>query len=191
MIIASHLRAGSPDSALHDALGCYVEYTPVCAWPADCMVQWGNGIIPANPFFEAFPRGTFIRGDGQTIEEAERQAFAQFESEAGCEHFWGRSHPRRGTYTNGGGFCHKCGRFEGNRFREIVVLGHHRKPLRRWERDHLIDCEENADGMNEHMDAKYPERVEARRQYQRLLRLRMNLFGVDEESSRIGLFDSA
>ena len=67
------------------------SYTPVCAWPEDCLVQWGDrGLVLrreksggsyTTAFFEAFPNNpqTFIRGEGVCIEEAERLAFKQFE----------------------------------------------------------------------------------------------------------------
>lgn len=190
MRIAPHHIAGTPENALSAALGTDEDYTPVCAWPDDCMVQWGNGIIPATPFFEAFPPGTFIRGEGETIEAAERQAYDQYVSEFACDHIWGRHSKRRGMYLNGGGWCRKCDAFRGSMFPEVVILGHWRKPLRRWERDHMLSVEEDHEGMNAWMDAKYPEKVADRKRYARLLRIRFNLFGVDETSSRFGLFDA-
>jgi hypothetical protein len=189
MRIARQHIDGTPEHALSAALGTGETYTPVCAWPDDCMVQWGNGIIPATPFFEAFPPGTFIRGEGETIEAAERKAFAQYTKEFGCDHVWGRQSNRRGMYLNGSGWCRKCDAFRGSMFPEVVLLGHWRKPLRRWEQDHMLSVETNDDGMNEWMDAKYPERIAERKRDARLLRIRFNLFGVDENSSRIGLFD--
>jgi len=189
MRIASHHIKGTPESALSAVLGGSPDYSPVCAWPDDCMVQWGNGIIPRTPFFEAFPPGTFIRGEGETIEAAEREAFAQYESEFLCDHLWGRHSATRGTYLNGGGWCRRCAAFRGKMFAEVITLGRWRKPLKSWERDHLVSVEENPDDMNEWMDAKYPERAIERRRYARLLRIRFNLFGVDEESGRFGFFD--
>lgn len=190
MKIARHL-VPETQTALDKALNRAAPYTPSCAWPEDCTVQWGNGIIPANPFFEAFPAGGgFIRGDGETLEAAERAAFAKWEREAVCRpHFWSRWHPTRGTYLNTGAHCRKCGCFHSGVFREVVLIGKHRRPLRRWEKDHLISMETDHE-MNAHMDRVYPERSADRRKSARLLRLRMNLFGVDEGSSRFGLFDS-
>lgn len=176
MRIAAHHIKGTPEHRFSALLGREADYTPTCAWPDDCMVQWGNGIIPATPFFEAFPPGTFIRGEGATIAEAEAKAFAQYQSEFGCNHVWGRHHERRGTYLNGAGWCRKCGAFRSRMFREVVVLGHWRKPLERWERDHLRS-EETDHELNEVMDRKYPEDAAARRLRQRVLRLRLNLFG--------------
>lgn len=178
MRIAPHLIKGTPESRLHNALGCYVEYTPVCPWPDDCLVQWGHGIVPANPFFEAFPPGTFIRGDGESIESAERKAFAQYRSEVGCDHLWGRHAGMRGTYLNGAGWCRRCGAFRSNMFPAVVQLGSHRKPLARLEADYLRLLEEDLE-MNAHMDRLYPERAADRLRSQRMLRLRLNLFGQD------------
>jgi len=165
--IAAHHRAGTPEHRLSELLGRTQQYTPACAWPDDCMVQWGHGIVSAVPFFEAFPPGTFIRGEGASIAEAEAKAFAQYESEFQCHHVWGRHHARRGTYLNGAGWCRKCGAFRGKMFREVVVLGHWRKPLGRWEADWLNDLETDHD-MNEHMDRKYPEDAPGRRKSARV-----------------------
>ena len=162
-------------------LGSNVDYTPTCDWPEDCMVQWGHGIIPAVPFFEAFPQGTFIRGEGKDIAEAEARAFAQWRRDQGCAHLWGRLHPSgKVTYTNGAAWCCKCGGFRSRMFNEVVVLGHWRKPLTIWEHDYLVSLETDHE-MNTHMDEKYPEDKERRHTRRRVLRLRMNLFGKVEE----------
>ena len=65
-------------------------------------------------FFEAFPKNprTFIRGEGKTIEEAEASAYARFERFVRCQNDRGHKYDRRG-YTNGAGFCHRCGMFRG------------------------------------------------------------------------------
>jgi hypothetical protein len=174
--IAPHHIEGTPEHQLSAMIRPAPTYTPVCSWPDDCMVQWGHGLIPAVPFFEAFPPGTFIRGEGETIEQAERKAFAQYESEFLCAHVWSRHHERRGTYLNGAGWCRKCGAFRGRMFSEVVVLGHMRKPLNKSERWLLSSIEEDAE-MNDHMDRKYPEQRANRRRTARVLRLRLNLFG--------------
>jgi len=186
--IAPHHIKGTPENVLSAALRREVDYTPVCAWPDDCTVQWGNGIVPRNPFFEAFPAdGGFIRGDADTIEAAERAAFAKFEREQACvKHFWSRWHPRRGTYLNTGAHCRRCGCFKSGVFREVVVLGRHRKPLSRCERDHMQSMEGDQE-LNEYIDAKYPERRAERAAMARRLKIRLHLYGVDE--SRFGFFD--
>lgn len=107
------------------------DYRPVCGWPDDATVQWGGGGLVfgkenyITAFFEAFPAGAgFIRGEGETIEDAERQAFAQFQKEHGCQHVWGR----RG-YTNSGATCVRCGAFHIHIFKPITKLGSWREPL--------------------------------------------------------------
>lgn len=180
MIIAEHLRKNSPRNDLHDALGLYVEYTPVCPWPEDCTVQWGNGLSPANPFFEAFIPGTFIRGDGETLEEAERRAFAKYEREQGCNHLWGRqSNNRNGLYLNGAGWCRRCNAFRSEMFPPVVQLGHHRRPLNRSEA-HLLELYADEE-LNEHMDRKYPTRRVESERTERMLKIRRRLFGVEAE----------
>lgn len=149
------------------------------AWPDDCTVQWGHGIVPAVPFFEAFPTGTFIRGEGETIAAAERQAFDQYQRDIACDHFWGRHRPGHSTYTNGAAFCRKCGGFRGRMFAPIRKLGWWRRPIGRWERDHLVSMETDHE-LNAVMDAKYPGERDDRRKSARILRARLNLFGVDE-----------
>lgn len=177
--IASHHIPGTDQHKLSALLGGNAEYAPTCAWPDDCTVQWGNGIIPATPFFEAFPTGTFIRGEGASIAEAEQQAFDRYQRDLACDHLWGRNRPGHSAYTNGAGWCRKCGGFRGKMFREVVVLGRHRVPLGRWEREWLKDLETDHE-MNVHMDRKYPGDAAGRRKSARLLRIRLNQFGVDE-----------
>lgn len=57
-------------------------------WPEDCYVQCGEfGVVISDngnyetAFFEAFPKQpkTFIRGEGKSIEEAETQAWREFQ----------------------------------------------------------------------------------------------------------------
>ena len=93
----------------------------VCPWPEDCSVQWGaRGIVLGRlkarrtAFFEAFPAApaTFIRGEGASVAEAERAAFAQLERVLACG---GHEFERRG-YTNGAGFCRHCGLFKSKAF---------------------------------------------------------------------------
>lgn len=179
MRIAAHHIPGTSQHKLSSMLHSNPDYAPVCAWPGDCMVQWGHGIVPAVPFFEAFPTGAFIRGEGETIADAERHAFAQYQRDVACDHVWGRQRPGGDTYTNGAGWCRKCGGFRSRMFREVVAFGRHRKAIGRGEHEHLNSMETDAE-MNAHMDRKYPERAAGRRKSARLLRIRLNLFGVDE-----------
>jgi len=177
MRIAPHHVVGTPQHRLSRMLQTDQVYHPRRAWPEDCTVQWGHGIIPATPFFEAFIPGTFIRGEGETIADAEDRAFERYESEKTCVHLWGRQRPGGQLYTNGAGWCRKCGAFRSEMFPVIVKLGAHRRPLRRMEVDHLRSIETDHE-MNAHMDARYPERREDRLRHGRLLRIRMNLYGA-------------
>lgn len=81
-------------------------------WPTDCKVQGGargvvfmDGDLYRTAFVEAFP-GTFIRGEGKTIAEAEDACWAGYERLAACPH--DRGFDRR-DYVNGSGFCRACG----------------------------------------------------------------------------------
>ena len=178
MKIASHHIKGTKAHALSEALRPNPKYRPKKPWPEDCTVQWGHGIIPRTPFFEAFLPNNFIRGEGATIEKAEAKAFAQYERELSCNHQWGRQRPGRDLYNNGAGWCRRCGAFRSKMFTPIVILGHHRKPLSRME-EILLNDMENDHEMNAHMDRTYPEDRESTRKYLRLLQLRRHLFGTD------------
>jgi len=181
MKIAPHHVPGTPEHKFSQMLRPDQVYQPRHAWPSDCTVQWGHGIVPATPFFEAFVPGTFIRGEGATIADAETRAFEKYEGEKLCGHQWGRQRPGGLLYTNGAGWCRKCGGFRSEMFRPIVTLGHHRKPLRLMELHHLESVESDHE-MNARMDAKYPDRKADRASYARLLRIRLNLYGVADQS---------
>jgi hypothetical protein len=87
-------------------------------WPTDVHVQGGSRglVIPrgsdaayTTAFVEAAPPGTFLRGEGPTIEKAEDACWAKYQMVLHCagggEHgpFEARQH------ENGSGFCAKCG----------------------------------------------------------------------------------
>lgn len=175
MRIAPHHVAGTPEQRFSTLLGRNPEYQPQCAWPEDCMVQWGHGIVPAVPFFEAFPEGTFIRGEGEDIAAAERSAFDKYQRDLACDHVWGRQRPNGAVYLNGAAFCRKCGGFRGRMFPEIKPLGWWRKPLSMMEMWHLksLDDEE----LTAVMDRKYPDDRDGRLRSERILRLRFAQFG--------------
>lgn len=93
--------------------------------PVDALKEAAEGDparVYTTAFFEAFPNDpdTFIRGEGVTIEEAEKKAWGEFQRISAC-----RNHEfeRRG-YTNGAGFCRHCGLFSGKAFQpsEICVI---------------------------------------------------------------------
>lgn len=86
-------------------------------WPADCPIQGGARGIVSGPklyrtaFVEASPRNpnTFLRGEGATVPEAEAACWAKYERMLACP-----GHPDHGPfeargYTNGAGFCARCG----------------------------------------------------------------------------------
>lgn len=178
MKFAAHHVKGTRENYFSEMLRPSPDYTPTCAWPEDCTVQWGHGIIPAVPFFEAFPPGTFIRGEGADIAQAEQSAFAQYQRDLACDHQWGRQHPGpRGTlYTNGAGWCRKCGAFRGKMFKPIVELGGWRKPLSRSE--FWVIEEEPDPEFDAYFDRKFPADAEASRRYKRVLQMRFKLFGA-------------
>jgi len=102
MIIAEHCKRGEEGI-----------YEPTLGWPEDCYVQWGeDGVVfskdgsYSTAFFEAFPKvpNAFIRGEGKTIEEAERSAFKWFQAILSCD---GHEFERRGR-TDEYGYCKKC-----------------------------------------------------------------------------------
>ena len=104
-------------------------------WPEGSFLQAGHkGIVLSasgrsytTAFLEAFLKGTFIRGEGATIEEAETAAWEKFQRSESCpKHEW----ESRG-YTNGAGFCKHCNFFKSkvftgedlNQFCEICHVG--------------------------------------------------------------------
>lgn len=84
-------------------------------WPADCYVQGGNrGVVLTEDgsywtaFVEAFP-GTFIRGEGVTIADAEDACWKRFEHLNACPTAPDHGPFEAQGYTNGSGFCTNCG----------------------------------------------------------------------------------
>lgn len=186
MKIAAHHIPGTLSHKVSSMLRSNPAYTPTCAWPENCTVQWGHGLVPAVPFFEAFMPGTFIRGEGEDIAAAEQKAFDQYSREFHCQHQWGRLRPGpRGTvYTNGAGWCRKCGAFRGSMFSQVVILGHMRKPLSRWEADWLEALEGPRNPEFEaHMERVAPGHAEGCRKEFHRLRVRRHLFGVEKSRS--------
>ncbi|PRY35309.1 hypothetical protein [Umezawaea tangerina] len=86
-------------------------------WPDGMYVQGGKRGLAfkqgcgayTTAFVEAFPPGTFLRGEGATVAEAETACWEKYQRilvcSGGGEH--GPYEPR--SYTNGAGFCTKCG----------------------------------------------------------------------------------
>jgi hypothetical protein len=103
-------------------------------WPEDCLVQGGSsgvvfreGAPYRTAFVEAFP-GTFLRGEGKTITEAEDACWAKYEILAACPHDQGFS---RRDYVNGSGFCNRCGTWFGHAVTGFDPLPEYYKPNRR------------------------------------------------------------
>lgn len=143
------------------------DYVPSCAWPEKCYVQWGGtGLVLGETsyrtaFFEAFPgdgAGSYIRGEGKSIAEAEQKAFARYLRESGCAHRWGRR-----DYLNGGAICYGCKAFK-TVFKPVHVLGDWRRPISKMD-DQYLDMEPSTEGG---------------RALQHKLRLRKKMFGVSE-----------
>lgn len=94
-------------------------YTLRHEWPDDCRVQGGhNGVVLRSKgenyrtaYFEAFPQ-TFIRGEGETLEEAEDAAWEKFMRRSTCP---AHEYESRG-YKNGAGFCKHCNNFKSGVF---------------------------------------------------------------------------
>lgn len=112
-------------------------------------------------FFEAFPKpptATFIRGEGKTVEEAELNAFIQYQKFAACDHSMGYE---RRDYKNGVGFCLGCGMFKSKAFEPLTTCVECKTPTYyssdnkgNWyceEHVHLMP-EENKDSMHKMMD---------------------------------------
>ena len=87
-------------------------------WPEDMFIQGGksglvfrkDGSTYTTAFVEASPPGTFLRGEGATVAEAEGECWLKYQRYCLCsdgtgEH--GPFEPRK--YRNGSGFCTKCG----------------------------------------------------------------------------------
>jgi hypothetical protein len=106
------------------------EYALRHEWPPDCFVQGGRMgvVISRKPegnyltaYFEAFP-GTFIRGEGESLELAEDQAWAKYERYTACPEHDYKPYPRgqgdnpKARYENGAGFCQNCNRFKSKAF---------------------------------------------------------------------------
>lgn len=103
-------------------------------WPAGTYVQGGKsgtvfkreGGSYRTAFVEAMlpdqpdgDRGPFIRGEGDTLAEAEAAAYAKWQRTDACP---GHEYETRG-YRNGAGLCKHCDRFATGVF-DVKVVGH-------------------------------------------------------------------
>lgn len=107
-------------------------------WPDEVSIQGGkSGIVfvrapgPGEPtayqtaFVEVFVGGTFIRGEGKTVTEAEAAAWEKYQTWLHCPGPTGEHSYRPGytgkdgtwvRYTNGAGFCEHCRAFKARTF---------------------------------------------------------------------------
>lgn len=82
----------------------------------DVFVQGGrNGMVLnradgssyRTAFVECSPKGSFIRGEGDTLQTADDNCWAKLQAYLGCaQHVW-----EARQYRNGGGFCRTCNQF--------------------------------------------------------------------------------
>ncbi|EOU1990218.1 hypothetical protein [Clostridium perfringens] len=88
-------------------------------WTIHCsntgIVFNSKGDCYETAFFEVYPKDpdTFIRGQGKTINEAEEEAWKQYEKIINCHK---HEFERRG-YENGLGFCKHCGLLKSKAFK--------------------------------------------------------------------------
>jgi len=74
-----------------------------------------KGFLYMTAFFEAFPReplNTFIRGEGDGLDEAEQDCWEKYERQMGCH---GHEY-ERGKYRGGQGKCKHCNHFKSDAF---------------------------------------------------------------------------
>ncbi len=101
-----------------------------CKWPHDCFIQCGDSGVVIDKedgnyrtaFWEAFPRSpdTFLRGEGDTVQEAEQKCFAHYQRILTCA-----AHEfERGKYENGAGICKHCKLFLSNVFEPTEAWKH-------------------------------------------------------------------
>ena len=109
------------------ALSSATTYTSKHNWPTGIIMQAGDrGLVLKQSgghyytaFFEVFPDepSTFIRGEGKTIEDAEADAWAQWQAILACP-----GHELdKGGYENGSMVCRKCGLFVPPRLAPAVA----------------------------------------------------------------------
>lgn len=194
-IIADHLKRNTTGLGSIFTRQEEFDYTPVCPWPEDCTVQWGSprtldrddkDPIVVDGFFEAFPAqptraSSYLRGEGTSIEEAERACFARYEREKECNHHWGRARTHgKAPYTNGYGWCQLCGCGQSNKFPVLVVLPLHRRAISAFEQRLLRDEPEMRRTNEEYDMPPLSPRLE---QQLKILKMRNRLFGVASEQN--------
>lgn len=93
-----------------------------CDWPAGTVVQGGaRGVVVGGAggpyrtaFVEAFP-GTFLRGEGPTIADAEQACWRKYVALRSCPAYPEHGPWDRRDYRNGAASCQGCGGWFPNR----------------------------------------------------------------------------
>jgi hypothetical protein len=108
----------------------HTDFDAQYPWPEGTFLQGGSSGLVIRPqskggnygtaFVEAFPEGTFIRGEGATVPEAETACWEKYQRYENCPGPNGHEyvpHNKGGhVYRNGGGFCKHCWRFAAQVF---------------------------------------------------------------------------
>lgn len=114
---------GTPAQPAGPAAGAIrnTDHRPACPWPTGVTLQGGargvvydrrDGSMRTTAFVEAWAAtGTFVRGEGTTVADAEADCWARWQTVTACDH---RYEPR--GYRNGGGICARCGHFAADVF---------------------------------------------------------------------------
>lgn len=94
-----------------------------CDWPEDIFIQGGgrglvlkrDGGAYITAFVEVCPPGTFLRGEGETIAEAEQAVWKKYTTWLNCDGT-GKPHGpfEARQYENGAGYCTRCGAWLNN-----------------------------------------------------------------------------
>lgn len=82
------------------------DYGPIRVQAGDFGIVIGNP-IRTTAFVECFPEGSFFRGEGATVAEADDACWAKLHAYLNCPgHNWEPRH-----YRNGSGYCTVCGQY--------------------------------------------------------------------------------
>ncbi len=106
--------------ASHDLVEGKDFYTSNYPWPDEFFLQGGEEGLVISPskgnyytaFVEVLAVETFIRGEGETVPEAEKEAWEKYQKVSRCDH---PAYESRG-YTNGGAFCVSCKQFKSKHY---------------------------------------------------------------------------
>jgi len=82
------------------------------------LVEMKKGFLYTTAFFEAFPKeplDTFIRGEGESLDEAEQKCWEEYEKQLNCPNH----EYERGKYRGGHGKCKHCDHFKSDVFESL------------------------------------------------------------------------